>query len=75
LETEVVGFREIAISRKKWRKYIPQLRIDDHGYDVKEWLGFLDDLMEMMLDVVIPRGNEELLIELEHDVQKLKSVI
>jgi Rad3-related DNA helicase len=38
LETEVVRFREIAISRRKWRKYIPGLRIDDHGYDVKKWL-------------------------------------
>jgi hypothetical protein len=31
--------------------------------------------MEMMLDVHILRGNEELLIELEHDVEKLESVI
>jgi len=29
----------------------------------------------MMLDVRILRGNEELLIELEQDVEKLKSVI
>jgi ATP-dependent DNA helicase DinG len=74
LETEVVRFREIAISRKKWWKYIPDLRIDDHGYDVKVWLGFLYDLMEMMLDAHIMRGNEELLMELERDVEKLESV-
>ena len=39
LETETVRFRGISISRRKWRKYIPDLRIDDHGYDVKSWLG------------------------------------
>jgi hypothetical protein len=50
------------------------LRIDDHGYDVKVWLGFLYDLMEMMLDAHIMRGNEELLMELERDVEKLESV-
>jgi ATP-dependent DNA helicase DinG len=75
LETEIVRFRGISISRRKWRKYIPDFRIDDHGYDVKGWLGFLDDLREMMLDVRILRGNEELLIELEQDVEKLESVI
>jgi ATP-dependent DNA helicase DinG len=75
LETETVRFRGISISRRKWRKYIPDLRIDDHGYDVKGWLGFLDGLREMMLDIRILRGNEELLIELEQDVEKLESVI
>jgi ATP-dependent DNA helicase DinG len=75
LETEIVRFRGISISRRKWRKYIPDLRIDDHDYDVKGWLGFLDDLRQMMLDVRILRGNEELLIELEQDVEKLESVI
>ena len=66
METEVVRFRGISISRRKWRKYIPDLRIGDHGIDVKGWLGFLDDLRQIMLDVRILRGNEELLIELEH---------
>jgi ATP-dependent DNA helicase DinG len=75
LETEIVRFRGISISRRKWRKYIPDLRIDDHGYDVGGWLCFLDDLREMILDVRILRGNEELLIELEQDVEKLESVI
>jgi len=75
LETEIVRFKGFSISRRKWRKYIPDLRIDDHRYDVKGWLGFLDDLRGMMLDVRILRGNEELLIELEQDVEKLESVI
>ena len=86
LETEVVKFRSIAISRKKWRKYIPDLIIDDHGYDVKGWLGFLNNLKEMMLDAIEvllrnpkgkekEKGNEELLIELDQDLDKLESVI
>ncbi len=50
-QTEIVRFRGFSISRRKWRKYIPDLRIDDHGYDVGGWLGFLDNLREMMLDV------------------------
>ncbi len=49
--------------------------MDDHSYDVKGWLDFLNRLREMMLDVRILRGNEELLIELEQDVEKLESVI
>ena len=56
LETEIVRFRGISISQRKWRKYIPDLRIDDHGYDVEGWLGFLDDLREMMLDVQDSKG-------------------
>jgi ATP-dependent DNA helicase DinG len=75
LEPGIVRFRGISISRRKWRKYIPDLVIDDHGYDVKGWLDFLYGLKEMMLDVRILRGNEELLIELEQDVEKLESVI
>ena len=86
LETEVVKFRSIAISRKKWRKYIPDLIIDDHGYDVKGWLGFLNNLKEMMLDAIEvllrnpkgkekEKGNEELLIELNQNLDKLESVI
>jgi Rad3-related DNA helicase len=49
LETEVVKFIGISISHKKWRKYILDLKIDNHGdkYDVTRWLEFLEDLEEM----------------------------
>jgi Rad3-related DNA helicase len=38
LETELVRFRGISISEKKWRKYIPDLKIENHGYDIREWV-------------------------------------
>jgi hypothetical protein len=51
LETEIVRFREITISRRKWRKYIPDLRIDNHSYDVD---GFLDKLRDTQLFLLRP---------------------
>ncbi len=75
LETEIVRFREVVISRRKWRKYIPDLRIENQGYDVEGWVGFLDKLRDMMLDVKIPLENMELLIEAEEDMEKLKLTI
>ena len=79
LETEIVKFRGISVSRKRWRKYIPDLIIDDHGYDISGWVGFLDDLKQMRLDALVRipkgKGNEELLIELQQDLEKLESVI
>jgi ATP-dependent DNA helicase DinG len=75
LETEIVRFREIAISRRKWRKYIPDLRIDNHGYEVEGWVSFLDKLRDMMLNVKIPAENKELLIEAEQDIEKLELTI
>jgi ATP-dependent DNA helicase DinG len=75
LETEIVKFREIAISRRKWRKYIPDLKIDNHGYDVKGWVSFLDKLRNMMLDVKNPEENKELFIEAQQDIEKLELTI
>jgi ATP-dependent DNA helicase DinG len=75
LETEIVKFREIAISSRKWRKYIPNLRIDNHGYDVDGWVDFLDKLRDMMLEVKIPVENKELLIEAKEDIEKLELTI
>ena len=78
LESEIVKFRGISISRKKWRKYIPSPIIDDYGYDVKGWLGFLDKLRGLMIDVLnnIPRdGKENLIIELDEDLKRLGRAI
>ena len=41
LETELVRFTGISISKKKWRKYIPHLKIENHGYDIRGWVDFL----------------------------------
>jgi ATP-dependent DNA helicase DinG len=86
LEAEVVRFHGISISRKKWRRYIPDLIIDNHNYDIGGWLSFLKKLNQLMsdaLDKILSnkqanakdKVNEELLIELEQDLEKLGSVI
>ena len=73
LETEIVRFRGIVISRKKWRKYIPELKIDNHGYDINGWLEFITDLEEEMLDIRIPPQNQEIMIEASQDLRKTRN--
>jgi Rad3-related DNA helicase len=73
IEEEVVKFTGISISRRKWRRYIPDLKVDDHGYDVSGWVGFLDKLKDMMRGVKI--RSEELLVEAMQDIEKLDSTI
>ncbi|MGC2570725.1 MAG: ATP-dependent DNA helicase [Candidatus Nitrosopolaris sp.] len=73
LEEEIVKFTGISISRRKWRKYIHDLRIDDHGYDISGWVGFLGKLKDMMWEVKIP--SDELLVEAKQDIEKLDSTI
>jgi ATP-dependent DNA helicase DinG len=75
LETEIVRFRGISISRKKWRKYIPELKIDNHEYDVSGWLEFITDLEEEMRDIRIPPQNKEIMIEASQDLEKLELTI
>jgi ATP-dependent DNA helicase DinG len=33
LETEIVKFRGLAISKRRWKKYIPNMKLVDYGYD------------------------------------------
>jgi hypothetical protein len=79
LETEVVKFIGISISRKKWRKYILDLKIDNHGdkYDIIRWLEFIESLKEKLLDVKtkIPSDNKELLVDAQQDIEKLDTTI
>ncbi len=53
LETEIVKFRGLVISKRRWRKYIPDLKMVDYGYDdiEKKWIDFLVDLESKMLDL------------------------
>lgn len=46
LEAEIIRFRGLSISRKKWRKYVPDLKIENHGYDIRGWVEFLVTLKE-----------------------------
>jgi ATP-dependent DNA helicase DinG len=52
LETEIVGFTGISISKRRWKRYIPNFKIVDYGYeDIENWINFLIDLETRMLDL------------------------
>ncbi|MGB6532925.1 MAG: helicase C-terminal domain-containing protein, partial [Candidatus Nitrosopolaris sp.] len=71
LETELVRFRGISISRKRWKKYIPDLKIENHGYDIRGWVDFLVRLKQTM-SLFVNMLNEELLVEATQDIDKLE---
>jgi len=52
LETEIVRFRGLSISKRRWKRYIPNLKMIDYGYnDVENWMDFLVDLETRMLNL------------------------
>jgi ATP-dependent DNA helicase DinG len=52
LETEIVKFRGLSISKKKWKKYIQNLEMVDYGYnDIEKWIEFLVDLETKVLNL------------------------
>jgi ATP-dependent DNA helicase DinG len=58
LETEIVKFRGLTISKRRWKRYIHSLEITDYGYDDMElWVDFLIDLETKMLGLT---GNSSL---------------
>ena len=52
LETEIVKFRGLSISKKRWRRYIHDFKMIDHGYDMHGWLEFLIDLERTILVLI-----------------------
>ena len=53
LETEIVKFRGLSISKKRWKRYIKDLNIIDYGYnEVIRWIDFLIDLETKMLTLI-----------------------
>ncbi|HEY7227620.1 MAG TPA: ATP-dependent DNA helicase [Nitrososphaeraceae archaeon] len=52
LETEIVKFRGLSISKKRWKRYIHDFKIVDYGYDIDGWLEFLIDLEKTMLMLI-----------------------
>ncbi|RPI84823.1 MAG: hypothetical protein EHM34_02965, partial [Nitrosopumilales archaeon] len=52
LETEIVKFRGLSISKKRWRRYIHDFKMIDHGYDIHGWLEFLIDLERTILVLI-----------------------
>ena len=50
LETEIVKFRGLTISKRRWKRYIPDLKIIDYGYDdIENWIDFLIEVETKML--------------------------
>jgi len=53
LETELVKFRGLSISKKRWKRYIGNFDIVDYGYDsIERWIDFLIDLETKMLSSI-----------------------
>ncbi|MGA7897608.1 MAG: ATP-dependent DNA helicase [Nitrososphaeraceae archaeon] len=49
LETEIVKFRGLTISKRRWKRYIRDLKIIDYGYDnIKNWIDFLIEVETKM---------------------------
>ena len=58
LETEIVKFRGLTISKKRWKRYIQDLKIIDYGYDdVGHWIDFLIEIETKLLALT---GNSSL---------------
>jgi Rad3-related DNA helicase len=74
LEAEIIRFRGLSISKKKWKKYIPDLKIENHGYDIRGWVDFLVRLKQTM-SLFVNMLNEELLVEATQDIDKLDLAI
>ncbi|MGB6532560.1 MAG: helicase C-terminal domain-containing protein [Candidatus Nitrosopolaris sp.] len=68
LESEIVKFRGISISKRKWKQYIPNLKMVDYGYDdIEKWIDFLINLERRMLDFTWHGFNAEMLPHLRRD--------
>jgi ATP-dependent DNA helicase DinG len=58
LETEIVKFRGLTISKRRWTRYLHDFKIVDYGYDdIEKWVSFLIELETKML---ILTGNRSL---------------
>ena len=50
IETEIVKFRGLSISKRRWKRYIHDFKIIDYGYDeIGNWINFLVELETKML--------------------------
>jgi ATP-dependent DNA helicase DinG len=52
LETEIVKFRGLSISKKRWKRYMHDFKMVDYGYDIDGWLDFLIELEKTMLILI-----------------------
>jgi ATP-dependent DNA helicase DinG len=69
LETEIVKFRGLSISKKRWKRYVGNFDIVDYGYDsIESWIDFLIDLETKMLAAI---GNNSLasILDMERNIK------
>ena len=69
LETEIVKFRGLSISKRRWKRYIGNFDIVDYGYDsIERWIDFLIALETKLLYSI---GNEPLvsLLDIERNIK------
>lgn len=53
LETELVKFRGLTISKRRWKRYISDLKLIDFGFDdIKRWIDFLIEIETKMLNLL-----------------------
>ena len=53
LETEIVKFRGLSISKRRWKRYIQNLELIDYGYnDLEKWIKLLIELETKMLTLI-----------------------
>ena len=58
LETEIVKFRGLTISKRRWKRYIHDFKIIDYGYDnIQNWIDFLIEVETKLLSLT---GNSSL---------------
>ena len=75
LEEEIVRFTEISISKRRWKRYIPDFKIVNYGFnDIESWISFLIELEDRMF-VLTEDMSEELAAEAVTDRGKLTQVI
>ena len=84
LEEEIVRFTEISISKRRWKRYIPDFKIVNYGFnDIESWISFLIELEDRMFvltedmseELAAEKMSEELATEAVTDREKLTQVI
>ncbi len=69
LETEIVKFRGLSISKNRWKRYLGNFDLVDYGYySIERWIDFLIDLEAKMLSAI---GNDSVvsLLETERNIK------
>ena len=62
LETEIVKYRGVSISKRRWKRYIPNLKIVDYGYDdIEKWIDFLIEIESRVINLTGNNWTVELL--------------